>query len=57
MFDAQAWYARDVIMGRIELPSADEMAKNSEGWRDREEALEDDEQMIWFQGDNVKEFD
>ena len=55
MFDAQAWYARDVIMGRIELPSADEMAKNSEGWRDREEALEDDEQMIWFQGDNVKE--
>ena len=23
MFDAQAWYARDVILGRIKLPSAD----------------------------------
>ena len=21
MFDAQAWFARDVILGRIELPS------------------------------------
>jgi trimethylamine monooxygenase len=25
MFDAQAWYARDVIMGRIDLPSQAEM--------------------------------
>ena len=25
MFDVQAWYARDVIMGRIQLPSKDEM--------------------------------
>ena len=55
MFDAQAWYARDVIMGRIQLPSAEEMAKHSVGWLAREEALEDDEQMIWFQGDYTKE--
>ena len=55
MFDAQAWYARDVIMGRIELPSAEETAAHSQAWREREEALEDDEQMIRFQGDNVKE--
>ena len=27
MFDAQAWYARDVIMGRIKLPSKAEMAE------------------------------
>ena len=26
MFDAQAWFARDVIMGRIKLPSAEAMA-------------------------------
>ena len=26
MFDAQAWYARDVVLGRIDLPSYDEMA-------------------------------
>ncbi len=56
MFDAQAWYARDVILGRIELPfSKYDMTKNSRIWRAREESLEDDEQMIWFQGDNVKE--
>lgn len=55
MFDAQAWFARDVIMGRIELPSLEVMSADSQTWREREEALEDDEQMIWFQGDNVKE--
>ena len=27
MFDAQAWFARDVIMGRIKLPSNEEMAE------------------------------
>ena len=55
MFDAQAWYARDVIMGRIKLPSQDAMRKDSAAWRSREEKLEDAEQMIWFQGDNVQE--
>ncbi len=55
MFDAQAWYARDVILGRLALPSRDEMAKNSQAWREREEALENPEQEIWFQGDNIKE--
>ena len=55
MFDAQAWYARDVILGRIQLPSAAEMAADSQKWRDRELTLADAEQMIWFQGDYVKE--
>ena len=55
MFDAQAWYARDVFLGRIQLPSAEEMASHSASWLAREEALEDDEQMIWFQGDYTKE--
>jgi trimethylamine monooxygenase len=55
MFDAQAWYARDVIMGRIRLPKLDAMRKNSKAWRKREEKLENAEQMIWFQGDYVKE--
>ncbi len=54
MFDSQAWYARDVIMGRIPLPSKQEMQKDSLVWQAREEKLEDDEQMIWFQGDHVK---
>jgi len=55
MFDAQAWWARDVIMGRIKLPSKAEMRANSQKWRDREEKLETDEDMIWFQGDYTKE--
>ena len=55
MFDAQAWYALDVILGRITLPSQEEMGSHSQVWRAREERLEDDEQMIWFQGDYVQE--
>ncbi|ATU94923.1 NAD(P)-binding domain-containing protein [Phyllobacterium zundukense] len=55
MFDAQAWWARDVIMGRIALPTADEMKTHFDAWRAREEQLEDAEQMIWFQGDYVQE--
>jgi trimethylamine monooxygenase len=55
MFDAQAWYVRDQIMGRIKLPKTDVMKKDSKAWRKREEKLEDAEQMIWFQGDYVKQ--
>src|SRR6185369_10832728 len=55
MFDAQAWYSRDVILGRQKLPTLAEMQKNSADWRAKEEKLENAEQMIWFQGDYVKE--
>jgi trimethylamine monooxygenase len=55
MFDAQAWYARDVILGRIKVPGAAEMKAHFDAWRTREDGLEDAEQMIWFQGDYVKE--
>jgi trimethylamine monooxygenase len=55
MFDAQAWFARDLMLGRIELPSNAEMTAHSQSWREREEGLETAEQMIWFQGDYVKE--
>jgi trimethylamine monooxygenase len=55
MFDAQAWFVRDVIMGRIKLPKLAEMTKDSRKWRKREEKLENAEQMIWFQGDYVQQ--
>lgn len=55
MFDAQAWYARDQILGRISLPTRDEMRRHSQKWRAREEKLADDEQMIRFQGDYIQE--
>ena len=42
-------------MGRIKLPPEDELKANFGKWRAREEKLEDAEQMIWFQGDYVKE--
>jgi len=51
MFDAQAWFARDVIMGRIELPSADEQKAHSQAWIDREAGLETAYEEIDFQGD------
>lgn len=54
MFDAQAWYARDVILNRIKLPSLKDMQTNSQTWRQREEILEDAYQAIYFQGDYVK---
>jgi trimethylamine monooxygenase len=54
MFDAQAWYVRDVILGRIKLPSKDKMQLHSKAWRRRELKLTDAESMIWFQGDYVK---
>jgi trimethylamine monooxygenase len=38
MFDAQAWYARDVILGHITLPSLEEMRADSAAWREKEEA-------------------
>jgi trimethylamine monooxygenase len=35
MFDTQAWYARDYVLGRISLPSPEEMAADIARWRDR----------------------
>ena len=55
MFDAQAWYARDYVLGQITLPEFEGMQQRSQTWREREEKLENDEQMIWFQGDYVQE--
>ena len=55
MFDAQAWFARDVMLGRIKLPSLADMKAHSAKWREREETLADAEQMIWFQGDYTQE--
>lgn len=48
MFDAQAWYARDHILGKIKLPSKEEQATDFKTWRDREETLESDEDCIRF---------
>ena len=55
MFDAQAWYVRDVILGRIALPPREEMEKDMAEWQAREEALEDPIQDIDYQTDYCKD--
>ena len=56
MFDAQAWYVRDVIMGTISLPETKaEMVANSLEWRERELTLETAEEMFTYQGDYILE--
>lgn len=56
MFDAQAWYVRDIILDRIQIPDTQqEMFENSLLWRERETTLETAEQMFTFQGDYILE--
>ena len=55
MFDAQAWYARDVILGRIKLPDAATMAAEWSKWRAAEEAIAaTDEANIRYQAEYTK---
>lgn len=54
MFDAQAWLARDVILGSQKLPSREEMQKHSRAWLDREEKIDHYTQAIDFQRDYIE---
>jgi trimethylamine monooxygenase len=55
MFDAEAWFARDVILGRIALPDRAAMEADMGLWAAREAAVEDAYQAIQFQADYVAE--
>jgi trimethylamine monooxygenase len=55
MFDAQAWYARDYILGRIKLPPLDEQAADMQKWIAWEESLEDPFQAIDFQTEYTRD--
>ncbi|MBQ0749622.1 MAG: NAD(P)/FAD-dependent oxidoreductase [Roseovarius sp.] len=55
MFDAQAWWVRDVIMGRIVIPDQATMEADVADRVAREDAGQDDYDAIWYQGDYVKE--
>ncbi|WP_422027341.1 NAD(P)-binding domain-containing protein [Roseovarius sp.] len=55
MFDGQAWWVRDAIMGKLEIPDRAAMEAD---WKQRqadEDALEDDYACIKYQGDYVAE--
>lgn len=55
MFDAQAWWVRDVILGRIALPDKAAMRADVDDRVAREDQNHDDYDCIWYQGDYVKE--
>lgn len=55
MFDAQAWYARDVMLRRIPLPPDDEVARDIARWRDREQKLSTPFEDIDFQTDYTRD--
>ncbi len=50
MFDAQAWYARDVMMGKIKVPDREARAKDVEERIAAEDQIEDDYGCIEYQG-------
>lgn len=55
MLDAQAWYARDVMLGRISLPDAETMNSDAKAWLVREQALETHEEEIDFQAAYIRD--
>ncbi|MEM9332355.1 MAG: NAD(P)/FAD-dependent oxidoreductase [Pseudomonadota bacterium] len=50
MFDAQAWWVRDAVMGKITIPGKEEMLADVKAREDAEDALEDDYACIRYQG-------
>lgn len=55
MFDAQAWYVRDLILGRAAMPDRSERDASIAEWRKRFDALADAADEIRFQGDYVQD--
>ena len=55
MFDCQAWFATDVILDKIQIPSDSEVEKDINDWVAKEEKLEDPIQMIDFQTEYTKD--
>ena len=55
MFDIQAWYVRDIMMGRITLPDQAGMEADIAAWTAREEALSEVPDMIDFQADYMRD--
>ena len=55
MFDAQAWWVRDAIMGKIEIPDKAARAADVVARVAAEDAYDDDYSAIKYQGDYVQE--
>lgn len=55
MFDAQAWFVRDVILGRITLPDAAARRADIDGWLARQDAFETIRDQVRFQADYIQD--
>lgn len=55
MFDAQAFVARDVVLGRLPLPPADQMAADVDAWLTKYAAVDTVMEQIDFQTDYVRD--
>jgi len=55
MFDAQAWYARDYMLGRISLPEKAERDQDIQKWLQEEAALKDHFEQVDFQTEYIRE--
>ena len=55
MFDAQAWYSRDIIMGKIQIPDKETRALDNKRRRELEDAISDDYKAIEYQGNYIKD--
>ncbi|WP_253908029.1 hypothetical protein [Arthrobacter sp. H20] len=55
MFDAQAWFARDVMMGTIPLPSAAERTDDANRWLDRQLTITSHFDDVDFQANYLRD--
>lgn len=55
MFDAQAWLARDIMMGKLNLPAIGERTRDMENWINRSEAGKSPNDDIDLQTDYIKD--
>merc|ERR1712227_1095960 len=55
MFDAQAWWAREVVLGRVTIPDKETQKKHFDTWRAEELKCDDDESNIRFQAAYVRD--
>lgn len=53
LFDAEAWLARDYIIGRFTMPDRSERQRDLQAWRDKEASLNGAFDDIDFQADHI----
>ncbi len=55
MFDVQAWYAREVILGRVTLPEKEEREKDIAYWLGKQSEIKDADDDVDFQTAYIKD--